>query len=264
MKILLIDGDYLLTRLLQPVGGRHDPKAVSLLDSRLNRLLRNQMDALRPTHVLWIWQGAMASDFLDDRRQRRVHAAQVGGSSQRIQGMGIHQLKLDGSRTGNVLSAIAQLPRPAAAQTFILGADPLYYTLLGQPNTVLHDPFTRSKPRRWMTSDSFVSQYGIRPEQWPLCLAMAGYPGAAIKGVPGIGQKGALRLLAEAGLSDIDKIALKAPVRHGLLLRKHMRQLKDSYLPQTSLKATPHLPISWPDIRYRRPETPRPSAQPSH
>lgn len=264
MKILLIDGDFLVTRLPKPGIVARRPQGAASLNQHLARWLRRQLASITPTHVLWIWQGARTGAFLDNRRQRRVDQALNEGLSQRLHDMGIHQLKLDGSRTGSVLAAVAQMPRPATAETIIIGNDPLYYTLLGQPQTLLHDPFSRARTRRWMTPEAFNRQYGILPEQWPLCLALAGHPSAAIKGVPGIGQKSALRLLADAGLTDIDKIALKAPGRHGLLLRQHRREIEETLLPSTSLRATPALPFALPDIRYRRPETPRPGAQPSH
>lgn len=77
-------------------------------------------------------------------------------------------------------------------QTIIVSADKDLYQLLNI-NVSMYDPIKK----KMFSEKDFVSTYGIQPARWTEVKALMGDPGDDIPGVPGIGEKTALKLLAD-------------------------------------------------------------------
>jgi DNA polymerase-1 len=97
----------------------------------------------------------------------------------------------------------------------VVTSDKDYYQVLGE-GVVLVDPIKAEKT----TLDSFHGMYGLWPDQWADVGALAGDLGDNIFGVPGIGEKTAVKMIVEH--HDINQlfVALKEKQQSGLKMYK--------------------------------------------
>jgi DNA polymerase-1 len=70
---------------------------------------------------------------------------------------------------------------------------------LVRSNVRLYSPPLGKHPEQWWDVDAVRGRYGLDPERLPELWALTGDPGDGVKGVPGIGEKTAQKLLDEHG-----------------------------------------------------------------
>jgi len=103
------------------------------------------------------------------------------------------QFKVDGYEADDIIGTLASIHDQKGDLVRIMSSDKDMYQLLS-PNTSVWIPSGKGS----MSYDQFVGEYGIEPRQWIDIGAIAGDNGDNIHGVPGIAEKTALKMLAEA------------------------------------------------------------------
>jgi len=103
------------------------------------------------------------------------------------------QFTVDGFEADDIIGTLAIKHDERGDQVKIMSSDHDMYQLLSQ-NVSIWIPSGKGS----MSRESFCGEYGIEPKQWIDIGAIAGDNGDNIHGVPGIGDKTALKMLAEA------------------------------------------------------------------
>lgn len=94
-----------------------------------------------------------------------------------------------GMESDDIMAAVA-MNLPKGDSAIIITADHDLYQCLG-PNVEMFPP----QSFKVLTEDWFIGHYGIRPSQWAVVKAIAGCPSDEVKGVPGVGEKTALKFV---------------------------------------------------------------------
>lgn len=124
--------------------------------------------------------------------------------------LGVNQLNV-AEVEGDDLIGIASdiLSQEDNARIFIISSDRDLYQLLDD-RVVQYDPL--SKTEKLFTKIAFKGQYGIEPIQWAEVKALMGDENDDIPGVPGCGDKTALKLIQEyGGVVEVIKACKDAP-----------------------------------------------------
>jgi len=112
--------------------------------------------------------------------------------------LGVPILTTQGYEADDVMGTLAT---QAAAQgfevTFVTG-DKDFFQLVGGPINV----FNPRDPGTWFDAEGVKTKFGVPPEQVVDVLALMGDSSDNVKGVPGIGEKGARELITQFGTLD--------------------------------------------------------------
>jgi DNA polymerase-1 len=104
-----------------------------------------------------------------------------------------HQIVVDGFEADDIIGTLATIHSQRGDHVRIMSSDKDMYQLLS-PNVSIWIPSGKGS----MSYEAFCGEYGIEPKQWIDIGAIAGDNGDNIHGVPGIAEKTALKMLAEA------------------------------------------------------------------
>jgi len=108
---------------------------------------------------------------------------------------------------GDDLIGIAADALSETANVVVVSSDQDLYQLLSD-KVSQYDPIKK----KHFTLQDFVTKYGIQPSQWVDVKALMGDTNDDIPGVPGVGEKTALKLVRDCGtVQDVLKEATKSP-----------------------------------------------------
>jgi len=105
----------------------------------------------------------------------------------------VDQIILDGFEADDIIGTLAKKHESNGDTVKIMSSDHDMYQLIS-PQVSIWIPSGKGS----MAYEQFCGEYGIEPKQWVDIGAIAGDSGDNIHGVPGIGDKTALKMLAEA------------------------------------------------------------------
>lgn len=80
---------------------------------------------------------------------------------------------------------------PVGGDVVIVSTDQDLFQLLRCGRVLIYNPVKK----KVMTEDSFSDEYGIRPGWWSMVKALAGCTGDGVPGIPGVGEKTAIKYL---------------------------------------------------------------------
>lgn len=120
-----------------------------------------------------------------------------------------------GYESDDIMAAIAKAT-PENHETILVTADSDMYQCLS-PEVSIYSP----QKRRLFTEGWFWKTYGIAPRHWAIVKAIAGCHSDNIKGVPGIGEKTALKWL----LDDDCQSSARVKIRDGRHIIRRNRKL---------------------------------------
>ncbi|MEJ5336252.1 MAG: DNA polymerase I [Thermus sp.] len=138
--------------------------------------------------------------------------------------LGLVRLEVPGFEADDVLATLAKKAEREGYEVRILSADRDLYQLLSDRIHLLHPEGEVLTPR-WLQE-----RYGLSPERWVEYRALVGDPSDNLPGVPGIGEKTALKLLKEwdsleAILKNLDQVK---PERVREAIRNNLDKLQMS------------------------------------
>jgi DNA polymerase-1 len=181
-------------------------------------------------------------------------AEQIPLVSEACEALGVPILTAAGFEADDVIGTLAMQAHSAGFEVAIVTGDKDFFQLVGDGIRV----FNPREPGTWFDAAGVVEKFGVRPDQVVDVLALMGDTIDNIKGVPGIGEKGARELIAAYGSLDalLDQAATLPQKRYREALTAHAESARSS---RELAKIRTDAPVVFePDsLRYRGPSRER-------
>ena len=178
-------------------------------------------------------------------------AAQMPIAKQIVPMLGLHVLELEGYEADDILGTLAAMARKYGedCRALILTGDRDSLQLIDATTNVL---LATNQDTLVMDRDAFFAKYGVEPSQFVDVKALMGDSSDHIPGVPGIGEKTALKLISEYG--SLDGVYEQLPTaKHTPSVRAKLENGKDSaYLSQALARICCEVPldVTLDDLAY--------------
>ncbi|MBW2623165.1 MAG: DNA polymerase I, partial [Deltaproteobacteria bacterium] len=167
-------------------------------------------------------------------------------------GFNITRLETPGMEADDIIASLSRQARDQGFEVVIVAGDKDFFQLLGQ-GVSLYDP--RPKGDNYVTEESFRERFGIAPSGFLEAQGLMGDSTDNFSGVPGVGEKTALKLIQEfetlEGLyEDVGRVKQKG-------LRKKLEEHKESaFLARTlaDLKTDIDFGLNLEDLKIAEPD----------
>jgi DNA polymerase I len=250
--LLIIDGNALVHRAFHALPPLTSPKTGESLGAvyGFSMMLIKAINELKPTHY------AMAFDMkaptfrhilYDQYKAHRPATAdelisQLGRVREVVRAFRIPIFEMEGYEADDILGALASQASQQDIDTVILTGDADMMQLVTPRIKVYYPRQGGTFSDAILYDDEAVKQkYGVAPAQIAGLKALKGDPSDNIPGVPGVGEKTALKLMQQFGsieqllarLDEIEPLKLKDKIKENLAV------LKQSLVLATIVKETP-------------------------
>lgn len=235
-SLLLLDGHSLAYRAFYALPVENfststgqPTNAVYGFTSMLVNLLRDE----DPSHVAVAFDVSRKSfrtdRFPDYKATRSASPPEFKGQVELIKevvsALGISTFQVEGFEADDVLATLTSQARDKNLDVHIVSGDRDTFQLVDKHTTVLYPRKGVSDLAR-MTPDAVQEKYGLSPTQYPDFAALRGDPSDNLPGIPGVGEKTAVKWLSTygslAGLVDnVDQVGGKV----GAALREAIGQV---------------------------------------
>jgi len=261
--VFLIDGSSQMYRAYHAIRGLTGPdgrstNAVYGFSTMLRKLIADHkpeyiaasFDLAGPT-----FRDDLAADYKANRAPMPSDLAeQVPLVREACEAMGVPVLTFERFEADDVIGTLAAQARARGFDVAIVTGDKDFFQMVGDGIRV----FNPRDEGTWYDAAGVVEKFGVRPEQVVDVLALMGDSIDNIKGVPGIGEKGARELIAAHG--TLEALLAAAPAiqqkryREGLL--EHAESARSS---RELARIRTDVPVAFdPDaLRYRGPSRER-------
>ena len=258
-KILAIDGNSILNRAFYGIRLLSNQKGVytNAVYGMINIVMK-QVEQLAPDYcavAFDVKQPTFRHKLYDSYKAGR-HATppellmQLPIAKDCMRALGLTTLELAGYEADDILGRLSALAEGEDCHAYLLTGDKDSLQLISDHTTVLlatnNDtiPFDRAV---------FLEKYGVSAEQFVDVKALMGDSSDHIPGVAGIGEKTALKLIAEFGNLDTLYAALPAPTLTKSINEKLICGKESAYLSQTLSRILRDTPVvdELSEIAYR-------------
>jgi DNA polymerase I len=206
-RLFLIDGSSQMYRAYHAIRGLTGPdgrstNAVYGFTTMLRKLIADHrpefiaasFDLAGPT-----FRDELAADYKANRAPMPDDLAeQVPLVREACEALGVPILTVPGFEADDVIGTLARQARAAGFDVALVTGDKDFYQLVGDGVRV----YNPRDEGTWYDAEGVVQKFGVRPDQVVDVLALMGDSIDNIKGVPGIGEKGARDLIASHGTLD--------------------------------------------------------------
>jgi DNA polymerase-1 len=206
-RLFLIDGSSQMYRAYHAIRGLTSPDGRStnavfgfvnmlrkLLADHQPELIAASFDLAGPT-----FRDDLAADYKANRAPMPTDLVeQVPLVHEACEAMGVPILTSARFEADDVIGTLAMQARDAGFEVAIVTGDKDFFQLVG-PGISVYNPRDEGT---WYDADGVVTKFGVRPDQVVDILALMGDSVDNIKGVPGIGEKGARELIVAHGTLD--------------------------------------------------------------
>ena len=225
-RLFLIDGSSQMYRAYHAIRGLTGPdgrstNAVYGFATMLRKLITDQS----PEYIAASFDlpgRTFRDDLIADYKANRAPmpgdlAEQVPLVREACEALGVPVLTSDSFEADDVIGTLAVQAQAAGYDVAIVTGDKDFFQLVGNGIRV----FNPRDEGTWYDAGGVVVKFGVRPDQVVDVLALMGDSVDNIKGVPGIGEKGARELISTHG--SLDALLAAAPgiqqkrYREGLL-----------------------------------------------
>ena len=206
-NILIVDGNSILNRAfygIRPLTNSKGQETAAVMG--MLRIVKKQIDALRPAY------GAVAFDVHAPTFRHKAYGEYKAGRrptppellsqfepvKECLTYMGLSVLELPGWEADDIQGTVAAMAG-GDTHAYILTGDRDLLQLISPSVTVL---LATNGDTLTVDRDAFVSKYGVEPSQFVDVKAIMGDASDHIPGVPGVGEKGAFKLIGEFGSLD--------------------------------------------------------------
>ena len=208
-KLLLLDGHSLAYRAFYALPVENfstttgqPTNAVYGFTSMLVNLLREE----QPTHVAVAFDVSRRSfrteRFPDYKATRSSSPPEFKGQveliKQLVQALGIATVEVEGFEADDLIATLATQGTAANFDVEIVSGDRDTFQLVDGSTTVLYPRKGVSDLAR-MTPEAIEDKYGLTPTQYPDFAALRGDPSDNLPGIPGVGEKTAVKWLTTYG-----------------------------------------------------------------
>ena len=250
-KLLCIDGNSILNRsfygirLLTTKDGFPTNALYGLVG-----VISRELETLKPDYA------AIAYDLKAPTFRHQMYAdykagrhampdelrSQMPVSREFAEMLGLHILDREGYEADDILGTLAAMAEadPEDCMAYLLTGDKDSLQLISPRVHVL---LAGNNATTDMDEAAFMERYGVRPDQFVDVKALMGDSSDNIPGVPGIGEKTALKLISEFGSLDGIYEQLET-AKHTPSVRKKLTEGKDSaYMSQTLARICREVPL---------------------
>ncbi|MBR5124999.1 MAG: DNA polymerase I [Clostridia bacterium] len=250
-KLLCIDGNSILNRSFYGIRllTTKDGFPTNALYGLVNVISR-ELEALKPDYAA-IAYDLKAPTFrhqMYDAYKAGRHAmpdelrAQMPVSREFAEMLGLHILDMEGYEADDILGTLTAMAEadPEDCMAYLLTGDKDSLQLISPRVHVL---LAGNAATTDTDEAAFMEKYGVRPDQFVDVKALMGDSSDNIPGVPGIGEKTALKLISEFGSLDGIYEQLET-AKHTPSVRKKLTEGKESaYLSQSLARIYREVPL---------------------
>ncbi len=248
-KLLAIDGNSILNRAfygIRPLTTK-DGFCTNALYGMVT-MISKQVEALAPDYC------AVAFDLKAPTFRHKMYDAYKAGrrpmpeelamqlpvAKDLMRAMGFSVLELEGFEADDILGTLARMCDESDTEAYLMTGDRDALQLIGDRVHVL---LATNNETIDMDRTRFFEKYGVESTQFVDVKALMGDSSDNIPGVPGIGEKGALKLISEYG--SLDGIYEALPTaKHTPSLRKKLEEGRESaYLSQRLARICTDVPL---------------------
>ncbi len=115
---------------------------------------------------------------------------------------------VDGFEADDVIGTLAAAAADAGLTAYLMTPDKDYAQLV-RPGVFMYRPASGKKPKAVLDAEGVKNEYGVEPRFIPDWLALMGDAADNIPGVPGVGEKTAVKLVSAYG--DLESVLENAP-----------------------------------------------------
>jgi DNA polymerase I len=233
--LFLIDGSNQMYRAYHAIRGLSGPdgkstNAVYGFVTMLRKLIADHS----PAHIAAsfdlagpTFRDALVSDYKANRTPMPGDLAeQITWVHDACRALGVPIVNAEGFEADDVIGTLATRAAEAGFDVAIVTGDKDFFQLVGGPIRV----FNPRDEGAWFDADGVLQKFGVRPNQVVDALALMGDSIDNIKGVPGIGEKGARDLIAAHASLDalLEKAADIPQKRYREALQTHADSARQS------------------------------------
>jgi DNA polymerase I len=255
--LYLIDGNNQMYRAYHAIRGLSGPdgrstNAVYGYVTMLRKLLTDH----RPENIIAsfdlagpTFRDAMAADYKANRTPMPDDLVeQVAWVHEASEALGVPAVSIAGFEADDVIGTLAMRAAREGMDAVIVTGDKDFFQLVGGPLRV----FNPRDEGTWYDLDGVIQKFGVRPDQVVDVLALMGDSIDNVKGVPGIGEKGARDLIVTYGSLDalLESAASVPQKRYREALLAHADQARHSR-ELLKIRTDVDVPVSPDQFRYR-------------
>ena len=250
-KLLCIDGNSILNRSFYGIRllTTKDGFPTNALYGLVNVISR-ELEALKPDYAA-IAYDLKAPTFrhkMYDAYKAGRHAmpdelrAQMPVSREFAEMLGLHILDMEGYEADDILGTLAAMAEadPEDCMAYLLTGDKDSLQLISPRVHVL---LAGNAATTDTDESAFIEKYGVRPDQFVDVKALMGDSSDNIPGVPGIGEKTALKLISEFGSLDGIYEKLETAKHTPSVLRKLTEGKESAYLSRELARIYREVPL---------------------
>ncbi len=174
-----------------------------------------------------------------------------------VRALDIPVIEREGVEADDVIGTLARQAEADGADVVIVSPDKDFQQLLSE-HISIYRPAYRGESFDLITLASFREKYGVEPKQFIDILALMGDASDNVPGVPGIGEKTAVKLIQQYGsvenlLEHVDEVKGKR-AREGL-----MNHAEDALLSKrlVTIKTDVDVGLDWHALHMSKPNLPR-------
>lgn len=244
-RLLLLDGHSLAYRAFYALPVENfststgqPTNAVYGFTSMLVNLLRDE----KPTHVAVAFDVSRRSfrtDRFPEYKATRASSpvefkGQVELIKEVVRALGITALEVEGFEADDVIATLSTQGEAEGLDVEIVSGDRDTFQLVNKQTTVLYPKKGVSDLAR-MTPEAIEEKYGLTPTQYPDFAALRGDPSDNLPGIPGVGEKTAVKWLTSYGdlanlVDNVDQVTGKVgeALRHAVpqvLMNRELTEL---------------------------------------
>lgn len=171
-----------------------------------------------------------------------------------VEAMDIPVVEVEGVEADDVIGTLAKQVAGEGVDAVIVSPDKDFMQLV-EPHITQFRPAYRGESFDPITEDSFREKYGVEPIQFIDILALMGDSADNVPGVTGIGEKTAMKLIAEYG--SVEKLIEHADDLKGKRAREGMQNEADMAILSKKLvtiKTDVPLNLGWDDFLCKAPD----------
>ncbi len=170
---------------------------------------------------------------------------------------GFKNVEKDGFEADDLIGTLATQAKKEQVTVFMVTPDKDFMQLIGN-NVYMYKPLNRGDGFDVIDSDGVVDYFGVGPESVIDVLALIGDTSDNIPGVPGIGKKGAAKIIEEYG--SLEKAIEVAPAMKSKKARVGLTENREQALKSREMIViNTDVPdtMSWKELRWHRTDTTR-------
>ncbi len=171
-----------------------------------------------------------------------------------VKAMDIPVVEVDGVEADDVIGTLSHQAAADGANVVIVSPDKDFQQLLNDQVSIFK-PAYRGEAFDPVTQSSFREKFGLEPAQFVDVLALMGDASDNVPGVPGIGEKTAVKLISEYGnledLLDHSEDVAGKRAREGLLEHRDAAVLSKKLV---TIKTDVDIAIDWHTLRRENPD----------